>query len=684
MSDNSIHISIGESNGNEAIRLYESENGRIRMGASEGTPKYIGARAVVTRVDGGVKITLSDYKGTTEEIVYESIEDIIYNSDGTITFVMPSGSTFTTGSLIGPRGEQGDPFTYDDFTPEQLASLKGEKGDKGDTGDAFHIVKTYASVAEMNADYSGTDVQIGEYVMITSTVEDPDNAKVYIKGSSAYQFVVDMSGAAGIKGDKGDDGYTPIKGVDYFDGVDGNDGQDGQDGFSPTATVSKSGDTATISITDKNGTTTATVTDGGVSFGGATAIGTNGQQVDFDANNTTFSFYDVGAIEDLKTALNAVLAAKVGTDTTVNGHALSSDVTLTASDVNALPDDTPLFSGDYDDLTNKPTIPSKTSDLTNDSGFITGMTILSYGNSTWDDFISAYTAQKVVYCRASSNSNPASGSQTRLAFMAYVNNASTPTEVEFQYYRSISSHSASQQGDQVFVYKLTKTGGWTVTTREATTKIVASTGLQQSYSNGTLTVSLGASIPSKTSELTNDSGFLTSAPVTSVNDQIGAVTIDVPTHTGDLTNNGDGISRFATVAEFVIPTFRAADATSKAVLQQAFGVAADIVVPSSYTSQDALLYDLEPRTWFCWMNGSEMEFARMSVSVNTGTSAITLYLRGRTSIATGIMGVDSSWTVNEPIDYDGNISFDTSASSGDDYDLKTILTSLGWLNDVIV
>ena len=30
-------------------------------------------------------------------------------------------------------------------------------------------------------------------------------------------------------------------------------------------------------------------------------------------------------------------------------------------------------SGDYDDLTNKPTIPSKTSDLTNDSGFITSI-----------------------------------------------------------------------------------------------------------------------------------------------------------------------------------------------------------------------------------------------------------------------------------------------------------------------
>ena len=62
-----------------------------------------------------------------------------------------------------------------------------------------------------------------------------------------------------------------------------------------------------------------------------------------------------------------------------------------------------------------------------------GMVILSYGSSTWNDFISAYENSRVVYCRASSNSNPASGSQTRLAFMAYVNNATTPTNVEFQY-----------------------------------------------------------------------------------------------------------------------------------------------------------------------------------------------------------------------------------------------------------
>ena len=74
--------------------------------------------------------------------------------------------------------------------------------------------------------------------------------------------------------------------------------------------------------------------------------------------------------------------------------------------------------------------------------------------------------------------------------MAYVNNAENPTEVEFQYYRSVATHSDSQQGDQVFVYKLTKTGGWTVTIRNTFTKIVAGTGLTSVWSNGVLTISL--------------------------------------------------------------------------------------------------------------------------------------------------------------------------------------------------
>lgn len=51
----------------------------------------------------------------------------------------PKGEKGNTGAQ-GPKGDKGDPFTYADFTAEQLAALKGEKGDtgaqgpKGDTG----------------------------------------------------------------------------------------------------------------------------------------------------------------------------------------------------------------------------------------------------------------------------------------------------------------------------------------------------------------------------------------------------------------------------------------------------------------------------------------------------------------------------------------------------------------------
>lgn len=135
-----------------------------------------------------------------------------------------------------------------------------------------------------------------------------------------------------------------------------------------------------------------------------------------------------------------------------------------------------------------------------DSGNI-HLTILSYGSSTWQDFIDAYKARMIVYCRASSGANPASGSQTRLAFMAYVNNAETPTEVEFQYYRSVNTHTASQQGDQVYVYKLTSSGVWTVTVRECCPKIVAGTDISANYSSGTMTIGFSGTIPSAAADV---------------------------------------------------------------------------------------------------------------------------------------------------------------------------------------
>ncbi len=180
------------------------------------------------------------------------------------------------------------------------------------------------------------------------------------------------------------------------------------------------------------------------------------------------------------------------------------------------------------------------------SGYITGMTILSYGSSTWDDFITAYNAKKVVYCRASSNSNPASGTQTRLAFMAYVNNAETPTNVEFQYYRSVSSHSDSQQGDQVYVYKLDKTAGWTVTVREAYSKIAVTSPVAKSYSSGTITLSHADSgVTAKTTQALypfkvdakghiTEVGTAVTIPNGFANVKVGSTTIEADTTTDTL------------------------------------------------------------------------------------------------------------------------------------------------------
>ena len=169
-------------------------------------------------------------------------------------------------------------------------------------------------------------------------------------------------------------------------------------------------------------------------------------------------------------------------------------------------------SGLYSDLTGAPTIPTvyngtltiqqngttvgtfsanQSTDETID--IVPKLVEMSYGESNaWAKFIAAYNAGSIVYCRASSNSNPASGSQTRKAFMAYVNNETNPTSVEFQYVRSVSSKTSSQPVDQVFVYTLTNTDGgtWSVASRNMAPKIAAGTGINVSYSNGTYTISL--------------------------------------------------------------------------------------------------------------------------------------------------------------------------------------------------
>lgn len=68
-------------------------------------------------------------------------------------------------------------------------------------GDAFTYKKEYPSIEAMEADWGTADVKLGEYVLInTGNVEDPDDAKVYLKTQEGWKFIVDLSGMQGIQG----------------------------------------------------------------------------------------------------------------------------------------------------------------------------------------------------------------------------------------------------------------------------------------------------------------------------------------------------------------------------------------------------------------------------------------------------------------------------------------------------
>lgn len=129
------------------------------------------------------------------------------------------------------------------------------------------------------------------------------------------------------------------------------------------------------------------------------------------------------------------------------------------------------------------------SELNNDANYMSGMTILTYNSSTWDDFITAYNAKHLVYCRSAATGSP------RMAFMAYVAYSNDKiSNVEFQYYRSRqnTNYTTAIQGDQVCVYKLEAptssypNGKWTLTTRNAYVSIQPGTGLSATTSTGSI------------------------------------------------------------------------------------------------------------------------------------------------------------------------------------------------------
>ena len=82
------------------------------------------------------------------------------------------------------------------------------------------------------------------------------------KGDTGKRGEKGDTGLQGERGEKGDPGNRGLQGVPGEKGEKGDAGVAGKDGFSPIANVVKDGSVITITITDKNGTTTVTLTEG--------------------------------------------------------------------------------------------------------------------------------------------------------------------------------------------------------------------------------------------------------------------------------------------------------------------------------------------------------------------------------------------------------------------------------------
>ena len=105
---------------------------------------------------------------------------------------------------------------------------RGEQGIQGVPGKGFSITKTYPSVDDMNADVA--NLAEGDFVMIASNPEDPNNAKLFTKQGDAMKEIADLSGAQGIQGPRGEQGVKGDAGEQGPQGAPGEKGATGERG----------------------------------------------------------------------------------------------------------------------------------------------------------------------------------------------------------------------------------------------------------------------------------------------------------------------------------------------------------------------------------------------------------------------------------------------------------------------
>ena len=157
----------------------------------------------------------------------------IVDADGETSATLHNGANGEKGSdgksAYQIAVEQG----YQGSESDWLSSLKGDKGNTGAKG---------------NPGQDGADGKSAYAIAVEHGYEDSED-----------EWLLSLKGEKGDTGERGEKGDTGLQGER---GEKGDAGVAGKDGFSPIANVVKDGSVITITITDKNGTTTVTLTEG--------------------------------------------------------------------------------------------------------------------------------------------------------------------------------------------------------------------------------------------------------------------------------------------------------------------------------------------------------------------------------------------------------------------------------------
>ena len=295
----------------------------------------------------------------------------------------PAGQDGAPGEP-GPQGPQGIQGIQGEQGPQGIQGKKGEQGPQGEPGPQGEQGPQGIQGETGPAGASAT-IEVGT----TTTLPSGSNASVTNSGTSSaavFDFAIPQ-GSKGEKGDKGDKGDTGekgdtgpqgpqgiqgiqgehgpqgeqgiqgepgpqgIQGIQGPQGEQGPSGTNGADGFSPTATVVRTENGATITITDAEGTTTAEIHDGNVAdipiasadVLGAIKVGSN---LSITADGTLSA-----------DAQQVTLYSSTGqnTDGAMTQKATTDALALKADSSSLAPVAT---SGNYNDLNNLPTIPT--------------------------------------------------------------------------------------------------------------------------------------------------------------------------------------------------------------------------------------------------------------------------------------------------------------------------------------